>query len=81
MLLLKISRNQIKYREIRKLGWEFPLCIDEIREHSDIDKRMSDLFQKFLNINREYVLRVMNRIFNKDFRLHKNIIKIIVGYF
>jgi hypothetical protein len=73
--------DKIKYREIRKLGWYFPLCIDEIREHSDTDKKMSVFFQKFLTIDRDYILRVINRKINIDLRLYRDINNIIFSYF
>ena len=74
--------DKILYREIRKSGgFYFSLCSDEIREHSDIDKKMSVLFQKFLTINRDYILRVINRKINTDFRLYRDINNVIFSYF
>lgn len=64
-----------------KLYRNFGLSEPYIREHSNTDKEISELFKYFLNIDRDIILRNINRILYSDNRLNRDIISIIYSYF
>jgi hypothetical protein len=93
---ISLSKNKNIYRAIIK-DYSPPKLISEIissrklfssfgfnyydRSHTENDKNLSDILEYNLNIDREKILRVINRIQKKDDRIYENIIFTINPYF